>query len=62
MIRLPLSVCRFPSRGRVLPELDREDVRELIKENYRIVYRMLKEAVDTLTLFEAHKQFDSLEQ
>ncbi len=55
------SACRLPKRGRMVPELGRRDVRELIEGNYRIVYRILDDAVDILTLFEGHKPFDGLE-
>ena len=32
-------VAQFPRAGRVVPELEREDLRERILGNYRIVYR-----------------------
>lgn len=56
------SACRFPNRGRMMPELGRKDVRELLEGNYRIVYRVLDDAVDILTLFEGHKQPDDIER
>jgi len=34
----------------MMPELDREDVREIIEGNYRIVYRIRDGAVDILTI------------
>jgi toxin ParE1/3/4 len=49
------SLCKFPNRGRIVPEVDRSDVRELFEGNYRIVYRMQKSAVHLLTIFEGHK-------
>ena len=55
------SVGSFPKRGRVLPELGRDDVRELIEGNYRIVYRVRAEAIDILTIFEGHKLFKGLD-
>ncbi len=30
----------FPESGRVVPEYDRRDLRELLFQNYRIVYRI----------------------
>jgi len=53
------SLCKFPNRGRIMPEIGRDDVRELIDGNYRIVYRVRKEAVDVLTIFEGHKLFQA---
>lgn len=29
----------FPHRGRVVPEAEREDIREIIHQGYRIIYR-----------------------
>jgi toxin ParE1/3/4 len=46
--------ARFPRSGRVVPELRREDVREVIQGNYRIVYRVTKVSVEVLTVFEGH--------
>lgn len=52
------SAGRFPKRGRIVPEFGREDVRELIEGNYRIVYRMTETTVDILTIFEGHKRIE----
>jgi len=41
---------RFPLMGRHLPERPRDDIRELIKPPYRIVYRV-GEAIHILTIF-----------
>ena len=51
------ALTRFPRRGRMMPELDRGDVREIIEGNYRIVYRIRYGAVDILTIFEGHRRF-----
>lgn len=34
------SLQTLPSRGRVVPEVGRDDVRELIVGSYRLIYRM----------------------
>ena len=47
-----------PNIGRVVPELSREDIRELIHENYRMVYRVLDTAIHVLTVFEGHRLLD----
>ena len=36
---------RFPRIGRVVPEYDDDDLREIIVSDYRVVYRMLGEDV-----------------
>ena len=40
----------FPESGRVVPEINREDIRELIYSNYRIIYRIEKHVVSILTI------------
>ena len=47
---------RFPLIGRHIPEKPREDLRELIKPPYRIVYRVSEE-VHILTVFRASRLF-----
>lgn len=47
--------ARFPYAGRVVPEFEREDIREFIEGNYRIVYRVLGRQVHVLTVFEGHR-------
>jgi len=49
---------RFPLMGRQVPERRREDLRELIKPPYRIVYR-IGEVIRILTIFRASRLFPS---
>lgn len=44
-----------PMAGRRVPELPKSSLRELVEGNYRIVYRIQKEAVEILTVFEGHR-------
>ena len=44
-----------PLAGRMVPELAREDIRELIEGNYRIVYQVLDDRIVVLTVFEGHQ-------
>lgn len=46
-----------PLAGRVVPELQRDDIREVFLRNYRIVYRVRENAIDVLTVFEGHRLF-----
>ena len=46
--RLLLSIERleiFPRSGRIVPEYNDQDIRELIYQNYRIVYKIRGKAV-----------------
>ena len=44
-----------PEIGRVIPELSDPQIRELIVENYRIVYRYIDEEIQILTVFEGRR-------
>lgn len=53
-----------PQSGRIVPEANQEDLRELIEGNYRIIYRIKNsERIDVLTIFHAARilQMDKLE-
>jgi addiction module RelE/StbE family toxin len=49
------NALHAPLAGRAVPELSREDIRELIEGNYRIVYQMLEDRLVILTVFEGHQ-------
>jgi toxin ParE1/3/4 len=48
---------RFPESGRVVPELDRADIREVIEGSYRIVYLVGPGVVHVLTVFHGARLF-----
>ena len=47
----------FPDSGRTVGELGREDIREIIQGEYRIVYRREDEVVTLLTIFRSSRLF-----
>jgi len=49
------AAASAPLAGRVVPELDRADVREVFLRSYRIVYRVLDAEMHVLTVFEGHR-------
>jgi toxin ParE1/3/4 len=51
------NALHAPLAGRVVPEMSREDIRELIEGNYRIVYQVLEDRLVILTVFEGHHLF-----
>ncbi len=51
------TAASAPMAGRVVPELDRHDVREVFLRSYRIVYRVLNAEIQVLTVFEGHRLF-----
>lgn len=44
-----------PRIGRMVPEISNPDIRELIFKKYRIVYRVNKNNLEILTVFEGHR-------
>ena len=46
-----------PLAGRLVPEVDRSDVREVVLRSYRIVYRVMEDHLFVLTVFEGHRLF-----
>ena len=44
------QVARFPKSGRIVPEVGRTAIREIVWRNYRIVYRLEQAHVAILTV------------
>jgi addiction module RelE/StbE family toxin len=55
LISVAETIVDYPERGRIVPELSLENIRELIHKNYRIVYLVKKNSIDILTVFEGHQ-------
>ena len=51
------NALHTPLAGHKVPELLREDIRELIEGNYRIVYQVFENRLVVLTVFEGHHLF-----
>jgi addiction module RelE/StbE family toxin len=51
------QVAEAPRAGRVVPELEREEIREVILKGYRIVYFLGPNEIAIMTLFEGHRLF-----
>ena len=60
--RLRESVNRlkeFPESGQVVPELGRQDIRELLRGNYRIIYRVSRDRIDILAVYHSARLLDA---
>ena len=55
LITVAETIIDNPKKGRMVPELSLENIRELLYQNYRIVYLVKKNSVDILTVFEGHQ-------
>ncbi len=48
----------FPKSGRVVPEVNDPDIREIILGNYRIAYRLKGESAEILTVYHGARLLD----
>jgi toxin ParE1/3/4 len=55
LISLANDLSNFPQKGRIVPELSIDRIREIIYKNYRLVYVIKKSSITILTVFESHK-------
>jgi len=53
------SLARFPDSGRIVPELQRDDTRELLVGSYRVIYRRKADVVEIATIRHGARQLDS---
>jgi toxin ParE1/3/4 len=49
----------FPRLGRVVPEADEETIRELLYQNYRIIYRIKGDLIEILTVIHGRRDLGS---
>ena len=54
-------LAQFPRLGRVVPELRRDNYREVIVQSYRVIYRLSPNEVEILTVHHGARQLRDLE-
>ena len=55
------SLATFPDSGRVVPELGRQDIREIIVSPYRVMYRRKDDLVEIAAVRHEAREFDEKE-
>lgn len=55
------SLTTFPDSGRVVPELGRQDIREIIVSPYRVMYRRKVDLVEIAAVRHEEREFDEQE-
>ena len=55
--RTARGAVHAPYAGRKVPEFSKENLRELLLGNYRIVYQVTTDTVIIVTIFEGHRLF-----
>lgn len=56
-----VKASNMPRTGRVVPEIARDDVREVFQRTYRIVYRVVDDGIVVLTVFGGHRLLGKLD-
>jgi plasmid stabilization system protein ParE len=56
------SLSDFPERGRVVPELKNDNIREIFLYSYRLIYRVEKDKVSILGLIHGRRDFSAVWQ
>ena len=52
------NAATYPEAGRIVPEFERQDIRETINRPYRIVYRLVgKREIHILTIHHSSREF-----
>lgn len=49
----------YPYKGRIVPEFSLNEIREVFEKTYRIVYKISKDQIEILTVFEGHQMLKS---
>lgn len=44
------SLSKYPERGRKVPEINRDDIREIFEGEYRIIYKIKPKKIAILTI------------
>lgn len=55
LVTLVETIAEFPRAGRIVPEYQRDDLRERLFQNYRLVYRVRPEAVEVVAIVHGAK-------
>lgn len=50
LIRRSQQLGELPHSGRAVPEYQREDLREILERPYRLIYRILADRIDIITV------------
>lgn len=50
LLQRSIQIGNLPYSGRAVPEYQRDDIREVLEQPYRIIYRILPDRVDIITV------------
>ena len=58
LIRKVESLQNYPNMGRIVPEFENPEIRELIEGNYRIVYKVYEDRVEIVRIHHSSRKFN----
>lgn len=61
IVVLAETIAEFPMTGRIVPEYQRDDLRERVFQSYRIVYRVKPEVVEIVAIVHGARLLPELE-
>jgi toxin ParE1/3/4 len=53
-------LAHFPDLGRVVPELQRDEIREILVAPYRVIYRRGESTVEIVALHHESREFEAM--
>ncbi len=56
LTRRSQQIAKFPASGRIVPEFEAEQIREVIEGSYRIIYYIKSEQIDVLAVIHGSQQ------
>ena len=57
-LRSTERIAAFPNSGRIVPEVNDPNLREIILGNYRLIYRVVQDAVQIITVHHGARRLD----
>jgi toxin ParE1/3/4 len=61
LIRRSEQVANFPLSGRIVPEFETKQIREIIEGSYRIIYYLKSDKIDILAVLHGSQNIESID-
>ena len=56
------QIAQFPLSGRIVPEFENKQIREVIEGSYRIIYYLKLDQIDIIAVLHGSQQIKALEE
>lgn len=61
LIRRSEQIANFPLSGRIVPEFETKQIREIIEGSYRIIYYLKSDKIDILAVLHGSQNIESID-